>query len=677
MRDSIAASVTLPELTLRGCLLASIITILFMASNIYLGLKVGLTFSSAIPAAVISMAILKSFKDSNMLENTMVQTFASSAGTLSSIIFVLPGLVMIGYWKGFPFWETMSICTVGGILGVMFSIPLRRALVVQSDLPYPEGVAAAEILRVGSRENAELMKDKAFRNEPGIKDILAGTLLASLFSLFSHGLRVFSESLSYYTKIGSSVFGIANDYSLALVGAGYLVGIRVGIALLIGTIISWVIAVPWLSSHMTGLEGSAADIANMLWSTKVRFIGVGTIAIAAIWTMVLLIKPICAGITSSFQALSQIRLQGKESIIRTEKDIPINMVIAGTLILVVPLLGIFGYFIYDEHLPISTHEIIILTLLCVGFVLVISFITAAISGYMAGLVGSSNSPISGIGILSIIGASVLMVLAVSPSINSNYTHLTIALSIYMTSVVIAIGCISNDNLQDLKTGHLVGATPWRQQVALIYGVIVGALVIPFLLGLLYDAYGFPGSMPRPGMDPAEALSAPQAVLMSALSKAIITHQLDWQMMLIGISIAVVFLIIDATILKRYNARLSVIAVGIGIYLPISVNVPIILGSLIPFMVERYLTKKAKTAGQDPKQLQQKPQRRGVLLASGLIVGESVVGVIIAFLIVALNNQYPIAIVESHFEYIASWLGGLGFLMVFVFYYYYVTRYKQA
>lgn len=666
----IDASVThLRELTLRGCILALLITVVFTAGNVYMGLKISFTFNSAIPAAVISMAVLRAFKDSNILENTMVQTFASAAGTLSAIIFVLPGLVMLGFWQSFPFWQTTLLCITGGILGVMFTIPLRRALVVQSSLPYPEGVAAAEILKLGNAKKIDnTVVDK---NEGGVKDIVYGTLLASFFTLFSRGFHVFSESLNYFAKTGAGLCGFSMDYSLALIGAGYLMRIRVGLAMFIGVIIAWGIAIPWLSSGVP-VEGSVVDAVIGIWRTKVRFIGVGSIAVAAFWTMLLLLKPIWIGIKSSIEALSHIRLKGKKIIPRTEKDIPITTVLGSVILLIIPLLAIFGYFIVEEQLPISSMEIVFLTIACVLFVIFMSFITASVCGYMAGLVGSSNSPISSIGLIAAIGSSGLLLLIVNSSIHAHYSQLTVALVIYMTSAVVAAASISNDNMQDLKTGYLLGATPWRQQVALILGVIVGAIIIPFILQTLYTAYGFPGSLPRADMNPAEALSAPQAVMITAIASGIITHNIEWKMIIIGAIIAIAFIIFDATVLKRRNCRLSVLAMGSGIYLPMAAAMGIIAGSFVSFFIEHCLKKKAKAAHKDIVEFSEQPIRRGTLLASGLIVGESLVGVTIAIVIAFTGNQYPLNWVSPDFVTIAEWLGGIVFFGMLVFYYRYVT-----
>jgi len=284
----------LKELTLRGMVLGALITVLFTASNVYLGLKVGMTFASSIPAAVISMAVLKFFKDSSILENNMVQTQASSAGTLSSVIFVLPGLLMMGYWQDFPFWQTMLICAAGGTLGVLFTIPLRRAMVVNSDLPYPEGVAAAEILKAGNHEEGD----------SGVKDIAYGGIFAATVAFFTNGLRVVADGTSAWVSSGKAMFQLPMGFSLALVGAGYLIGIVGGLAMLLGVILTWGVAVPYFTAHAdVAADANMVDVAMTAWKTKVRFIGVGTIGIAAIWTLLILMKPMIEGMVHSFRML--------------------------------------------------------------------------------------------------------------------------------------------------------------------------------------------------------------------------------------------------------------------------------------------------------------------------------------------------------------------------------------
>lgn len=661
-------AVSLPELTIRGMILGALITVVFTASNVYLGLKVGLTFSSSIPAAVISMAVLRALRGSNILENNMVQTQASAAGTLSSIIFVLPGLLMIGHWQGFPFGLTFAICASGGVLGVLFTIPLRRAMVVDSDLPYPEGVAAAEILRVGSEANespsangrGSIAKDAAGTESSGVREIAFGGVVSALFAFATSGLRVLGESITAWVPAGAAVFRLTTGFSLALVGAGYLIGIVSGLAILLGIVLSWGIAVPVLTSITPNADGQAiAAFANGLWQHKVRFIGAGTIGVAAIWTLITLAKPMVDGVKTSLTALGRSRgaRGAAEATGRTERDLSPYWVIALTLVCVAVWVVTFGVFLASA--PLSLGGIAMLVACSVVFAVVFGFLVAAACGYMAGLVGSSASPISGIGIVAVVLVS-LLILSVSRASGLLDTgagsKLAIALALFTTSAVIAIATISNDNLQDLKTGWLVGATPWRQQVALLIGCVVGAAVIPPVLNLLYNAYGFMDALPRPGMDPSQALSAPQAILMTAIAKGIFTHQLDWSMLGIGAVLGFVLIVIDALLARRGGvARVPVIAVGIGIYLPPTIGSVLVIGALLGWIAQRIVKARAKAQGKDFVAFAQASERRGVLLASGLIVGESLVGVAMAMVVGFTGSDAPLAIVGSGFAPTSEWL----------------------
>ncbi|WP_230414493.1 OPT family oligopeptide transporter [Collimonas silvisoli] len=662
----ISDNVSLPELTLRGIILGALITVVFTASNVYLGLKVGLTFSSAIPAAVISMAVLRMFKSANILENNMVQTQASAAGTLSSIIFILPGLVMIGYWQGFPYWQTLAICAAGGMLGVMFTIPLRHAMVVQSDLPYPEGVAAAEILRVGSADvELDAATGKAgAKTETGIVDIMAGGLTAAVVTLFSSGFRVLGEGINLWFAAGPAVVRLSAGFSLALLGAGYLIGIVAGIAMLIGLLIAWGVAVPVLTSMHSMPDGvTLAKYATGLWSKDVRFIGAGTIGVAAVWTLITLFRPMLEGVKTSFQALRG--GNGRINIPRTERDMAPGWIIGITLVLVAILAATFAGFL--SAAPLSAGMVWGLVAYSVLFAVVFGFLIAAACGYMAGLIGSSASPISGVGIVAVVLVSLLILLVGSGDgllATESGNKLGIALAIFTTSAVIAVATISNDNLQDLKTGWLVGATPWRQQVALLIGCVVGAVVIPPVLELLYNAYGFAGAMPRAEMDVAHALSAPQATLMTAIATGIFTHQLNWDMILIGLGLGVVLVAIDEMLRRRRGvARLPVLAVGIGIYLPPTVASTLVLGTVLAWVIERILRKRAQKQGVPYVQFAEASNRRGVLLASGLIVGESLVGVLLAAVIGFTGSDSPLALVGASFENTAQWLGLIVFAAV--------------
>jgi putative OPT family oligopeptide transporter len=677
---SVPANVTLPELTFRGVLLGALITVIFTASNVFLGLKVGLTFSSAIPAAVISMSVLRLFKDANILENNMVQTQASAAGTLSSIIFILPALVMMGHWQGFPFWQTLGICAAGGMLGVMFTIPLRHVMVVQSDLPYPEGVAAAEILRVGSAERAQDAADESSGKSDakpaatGMGDIVTGGVVAAVVSFAASGLRVLGDGVSGWFALGGAVFRLPMGFSLALLGAGYLIGIVAGLAMLTGLIISWGIAVPVLTAMGDLPAGQTlAQYATGLWSSQVRFIGAGVIGVGAIWTLATLFMPMARGVKASFSALTKAGAARAGQAPRTERDLSAGWISVVTLVLVAILVITFQVFLSGA--PLSAGAIWKLVAYAVLFAFVFGFLVAAACGYMAGLVGSSTSPISGVGIVAIVLVSLLMLALGGELLGvQNGVQMAIALSIFSTSAVVAVASISNDNLQDLKTGWLVGATPWRQQVALLIGCVVGAAVISPVLELLYNAYGFADAMPRDGMDPAQALSAPQATLMLAIARGIFTHQLNWTMILIGMAVGVGLIVVDE-ILKRTCrvARIPVLAVGIGIYLPPTVAAPIVAGAVLAWLLERALRRRATAAGKPYEQFADAPNRRGVLIASGLIVGESLVGVLMAAVIGASGSDAPLALTGPGFAEIASYLGLAAFVLVAVLFWRRVMR----
>ena len=659
--DFMSHDLHLPELTLRGMLLGALITLIFTASNVYLGLKVGLTFSSSIPAAIISMAILRFFKDSNVLENNMVQTQASAAGTLSAIIFILPGLLMLGYWQGFPFWQTFLICACGGSLGVLFTIPLRRAMVVNSDLPYPEGRAAAEILKVGSHSG------ETSKSGSGMTDIVSGGAVAGIISLCANGFKVLGDSMSFWLPVGSKgITQIPLGFSTALLGAGYLIGIASGIAILVGVLIAWAGFVPYFTNVFAPDGGATAKFAMGIWKSKVRFIGAGAIGIAAIWTLITLIKPIIEGMKISVQSMNS--SSSDRELHRMDTDMSTKSVLGVFAVILIGL--VFTFWEFVSAVPISAG--LMWTLVVVGILvaLLIGFFVAAACGYMAGLIGTSASPISGIGILATIISS-LVVYFIASENNLFATQAGVqfatAMAIFMTSVVIAIASISNDNLQDLKTGQLVGATPWRQQIALLLGSVAGAVAIAPVLNLLYQAYGFTGALPRAEMDPNAALSAPQATLMTTIAQGIFNSSMEWDYILIGVGVGVVAIIVNL-ILKGTTASLTLppLAVGMGIYLPPTLEVPLIVGSFISYFVGRYLVARAKMrAGELAEYDVEQSNRRGVLFASGLIVGESLIGVIIAVIIVLSvttgGGESPLQLVGPEFESTAGWLGLLAFI----------------
>jgi putative OPT family oligopeptide transporter len=638
-----ATTPSIKELTLRGVVLGGVITLIFTAANVYLGLKVGLTFATAIPAAVISMAILRYFRDHTIVENNIVQTIASAAGTLSAIIFVLPGLIMIGWWTGFPYWITVAVCIVGGVLGVMYSVPLRRALVTGSDLPYPEGVAAAEVLEVG-----EAAVDGGEGNKRSLRAIVVGSVVAAGFSLLA-ATKIILSDIAVYFRLGAGGSTIGASLSLALIGVGHLVGVTVGFSMIVGLVISYFVLLPTLTWGDIADTDVVKTVVSSTFSHDVRFVGAGAIAIAAVWTLLKILGPIVRGIRAA-AASTRLRRSGTE-VELTEQDLPI-WIVGGTIAFsLIPIGLLLWWFLWSTQIGGNTPLIIAVTLL---FVVVLGAVLASVAGYMAGLIGSSNSPISGLGILVVVAASLTLVLVHGRSDDAAQTLGLVAYALFATAIVFGIATISNDNLQDLKTGQLVGATPWRQQVALVIGVVFGGLVIPPVLTLLNTAFGFLGA---PGAG-ENALAAPQAALISSLAKGVFGGDLDWGLLGLGVAIGAVVIAIDEVLKLKTKFALPPLAVGMGMYLPMSLTLIIPLGALLG----RYYDKWAEGNGGSAKDTEQK-KRLGVLMATGLIVGESLFGVVFAGIVAGSGSDAPLAIVGEGFETWAEILGVVAFVAV--------------
>ncbi|WP_426176240.1 OPT family oligopeptide transporter [Massilia sp. TWR1-2-2] len=630
------------EITIRGILLGIIITLIFTAAQVYLGLKVGLTFATSIPAAVISMALLSAFKDATIQENNIVQTIASAAGTLASVIFVLPGLLMIGWWANVPFWPTFGACAIGGVLGVMYTVPLRRALVSQSDLPYPEGVAAAEVLKVGTSSRSGAAEGKA-----GLRAVIWGSVASAVFAAFA-GAKLMAADVAVYFRTGQGATGIGASSSLALIGAGHLMGITVGIAMLVGLAIAWGVLVPMLTTWNPNPALSAADLALGVWKKDVRLIGAGAIGFAAIVTLAGLAKPVLGGLQSAMAAARHAKTAGAV-IDRKEQDIPIFIVGLVTLIMMVPAGWLLATFLQGGVLASVS---VTLVAIGVGYILVAGIFAAAVCGYMAGLIGSSNSPVSGIAILTILGASLSVGMAGRHMMGPEVAHALIAFALFVTTVVLAVAVIGNDNLQDLKTGQLVGATPWKQQVGLLIGVAAGSAVVPPVLELLNRANGFAGA-PNLQAISSTPLAAPQATLISTLAKGVIGNDLPWNLLGYGAIIGLILVLINFALKKSSNNKYSLppLGVGLAIYLPSTVTLPVVVGAFAGFFFERAVSK--RTWGEPAK-------RMGVLIMSGFIVGESLFNVALAGLIVSTGTGEPLAIAnglsETQLMLVATILG---------------------
>ena len=643
------------ELTIRGVILGALLTVIFTAANVYLGLKIGITFATSIPAAVISMAVLKAFRDATIQENNIVQTIASAAGTLSAIIFVLPGLIMIGWWTGFPYWLSVAIIGIGGILGVMYSVPLRRALVTGSDLPYPEGVAAAEVLKVGAGVGG------AEENRRGLMAIIMSSLVSAGYFILAK-TRLVAEAAEKSFRVGAGATGVSVSFSMALIGVGHLVGMAVGIAMIVGLVIARAVLLPWLTARTGVPLGVEVDeVVGTVFRQQVRFVGAGTIGIAAVWTLLKIIGPILKGIKDALAA-NRARAGG-QTLELTERDLPITIV-AGTIVAaMVPIALLLSAFAGSG--PIGGASGLTLTL-SVLYILGIGIVIASVTGYMAGLIGASNSPVSGVGILSVLGISLILAAIFGQGNPEEMTQGLVAFALFVTAIIFGVATIANDNLQDLKTGQLVGATPWRQQLALVFGVIFGALVIPPILDLLNTAFGFQGA---PGAG-ENALAAPQAALISALAQGVLGGNIDWSLIGVGAAIGVAVIIADEMLRRgKKGWHMPPLAVGMGIYLPMDLTLLIPIGALIGWYYNKWAARQSNPDF---------AERIGTLMATGLIVGESLMGVLYAALVAGAeragseNSAEVLALVHDF-----GWATPLGILLfsAAIAYLYMATRNK--
>jgi putative OPT family oligopeptide transporter len=517
-------------------------------------------------------------------------------------------------------------------------------------------VAAAEVLRVGSGTRGETSDDTGEARE-GLRAVVFGAAASAGLAILSALRIAAAEASGFFALTGTAASGYDVAWSLALVGAGHLVGLSVGMAMLVGLVIAWGVAVPWLTS-LAPLPAGVTLAANTshIWSTQVRFIGAGAIGIAAIYTLGTLAKPVIGGLVSTLAA-SRVAATSDDR----DRDLSPSWILALAAVCVI----IAGWIAFNfARSTVLAPSAATLTLIAVPFIVVAGFLIAGICGYMAGLIGASNSPISGVGILSIVLCASLIALAVHPSPATSQA--LVAFALFVTAIVFACATISNDNLQDLKTGQLVGASPMRQQIALIVGVAAGASVIPWVLNLLAKAYGFAGAA-NVGVVAPNPLPAPQATLISALAQGVIGGNLEWKMIGIGALVGVGLIAVDAVLGAMGKLRIPPLAVGIGIYLPMSATFAVVVGAVLSAWYDR----RVRTMP-DPG----RAERLGTLVASGLIVGESVWGVINAGLIVAFAKDAPIAVVPESFA-LAPWLGLAGFVALIGLLYGWMLRRSRA
>lgn len=658
----ISPQTKLPEITFKVIILSILLAAIMSAANAYLALKIGQTISASIPASVLAIGILRFFRNSNVLESNLIQTAASAGeGVAAAIAFVLPAMIFIHAWKGFDYWETAAITAFGGLLGVFFSIPLRRVMLNMPTLRFPEGTAVGNVLRVTSERRA---------GENHMKRLIQGISVGGLMAFSQTGIQIFSDSIGYWFKAGKAVFGVSLGFSPALFAAGYIVGIEVGISLFTGFVLGWVVLLPMLAAHYGLPSGkSVFDSVMTIWSTQLRFVGVGVMLVGGVWTLIRLVKPVFEGIKLSFVTLRGVSGGRDVNLPRTERDIPIVWAFLGVTVCLLLLFLTIMHFTYVEKLYQYYENTFLLWagFITILYILVIGFFLATICAYFTGLVGSSNNPLSGILILSILILGAIYFFLFSHDSNGKIA----ALMVIVTTVIATCASISNENLQDLKAGQMVGATPWKQQVVLGLGVVVSAFVIGPVLQLLFQAYGMGGVFPHAGMDSSQMLAAPQAGLMASVINGMRTRDMPWTMIIIGAVVAVLVIIADE-ILSRRGKRLPALAVGLGIYLPPSIILPTVVGGVVKMLVT-YTARRAKTEAQQQKAAS--AQQGGTLLACGLVAGAALMGVILAIPFVLMGSANALSIMPDHLSSLAHGLGLLSFA-VMAAWVYKISKYKQ-
>ena len=608
----VPATMSLSEITVKAVVLGALLSAVLAGANAYLGLFAGLTVSASIPAAVISMAVLKVIKG-NILENNIVQTAASAGESVAAgVIFTVPALVILGTWSGFDYWETTLIAGFGGVMGVLFTIPLRRALVTRGSLKFPEGVATAEVLKVGEKGAA------------GVRYIVASGLIGALFKLGESGFKLWHGALELARPVGGTIAYFGSNLSPALVGVGYIVGLNIAVLVFIGGALNWWVAIPIVAALEGVPEGKAASAAaGAIWSAKTRYIGVGAMLVGGVWALVSLRTSLVEGIRAGVEAYRASR-QGKAGDLpRTEKDTPMQWVGVAVLACIVPL-----FLIFNHITGVAWVSMVMAVLM-----LIAGFLFSAVASYMAGLVGSSNNPISGVTIATILTSSLLLL-----AMLGGESKIGPAAAILIGAVVCCAAAIGGDNMQDLKAGRLLGATPYKQQIMQAVGVVAAAFVMAPVLSLLLKAYGI-GPITVEGRDP---LAAPQSTLMASVARGVFAKDLPWTMVGIGMGVAVAVIALDVFLERRGSSfRTPVLAVAVGIYLPFELAVPIFVGGLVAWGAEKVFARAAARAkGADEGSVEEARAtsgRHGLLFAAGLITGEALVGIGMAVPIVVTGK----------------------------------------
>lgn len=617
------------EITTKSVILGLLLAVLLAASNVYLALKIGTTVAASIPAAVVAIGVLRMFRQHSILECNIVQTAASAGeGVAAAVAFVLPAMIILHFWAHFHYWQTVLIMILGGLLGVAFSIPLRRVMLNMPILPFPEGTAVGNVLKIATKE-AKLL---------GL--LIYGVSAGGLITFCQSGLKIFADNVQLWFRSGHALFGMGVGFTPASMAAGYIVGPRVAVSITLGIVLSWVIGVPILSSlYPPSIHLSNYSATMSLWSHHIRYIGVGVMLVGGVWTLFRLLKPVFQGIKVSLAQMVKHKANNQTS--ATEKDTPMIWVIITTIVMAV-FAYLYLFHVAQHYLLQSTHIIAWLLLGTLVYILIIGFLMATICAYFTGLVGSSNNPLSGLIIMMVLLLSLiyLALLGITPH---HHAVNAIVLVIIVATIMSAVASISNENMQDLKAGQMVGSTPWKQQLMLAVGVIGASLVVAPVLNLLFHAYGIGGVFPHPGMDPTQMLPAPQSMLMGSIAKGILTHHLDWTMIIVGLVVGVVLVVADE-LARLGGHRLPVLAVGLGVYLPPEIMTPLVIGGFTHGIINRRFKRK----NYSDEEVHHR-QHRGILLACGLVAGSSLVGVVLAIPFVLAGSSNALAVVGVQFK----------------------------
>lgn len=642
----ISAKTSLPEFTIKSIILSIILAIILAASNAYLALKIGSTVSASIPASVLALGILRFFKRHNILESNLVQTAASAGEAVAAAVaFILPAMIFLYIWKGFSYWETTLTALLGGLLGVCFAVPLRRVLLNLPGLRFPEGTAIGNVLKASTKGGSSL------------RLLIEGSLAGGIISLLQVGLKILSNSVNFWINIGRTVFGISIGFTPAVLAVGYIVGFEIAMSFFTGILVGWIILLPLIGIYYGIPHGkSAFNVAMGLWSNYLRYVGVGVMIVGGIWTLLRLLKPIARGLRVSFSSFRQGNPENNNLMLRTERDIPLHWVIIISLGLAVFCYALIFFYFEQIQLLFSAQYLWFIVLYSVFYILIIGFLVVTIASYFCGLVGSSNNPISGIVITVVLLLSFIYLFSFRVASTEEARYIASAVIIVAT-IVTTMGAIGGENIQDLKAGKMVGATPWRQQLMMAIGVIASALIIGPILELLFQAYGMGGVYPRPGMDPSQVLAAPQAGIMAAVAQGVLTHHLRWEMIILGGIVAAIIIVIDE-ILRRKNYRLPALAVGLGIYLPPIVTTPMVLGGVVSYLVKR---QKRQTLTPEKEAAMHEKYHQGILLACGMVAGSALMGVILAIPFVLMGSSNALAVVSKSFVPIAGILGAIVFV----------------